>query len=205
MANEVTLRRFGAGISAGSAGITKAEPVRALEYLQSIYRDPLQPEPVRMRAAKECLPFETPKLAVTGYINEAGSFAEALDRAIARSQAGRVTLELSAEPPAPAERSVRVGRNDWEGIRMQKFIAWLGSLSWPGRAEAPQPSSSPPPTEGKVSVERTELSQSVECSLPLHPAIAPPSQLEQSGLRGPHPILLGTVTTYDPSKCRVLS
>jgi hypothetical protein len=40
MANEVTLRRFGAGISAGSAGITKAEPVRALEYLQSIYRDP---------------------------------------------------------------------------------------------------------------------------------------------------------------------
>jgi hypothetical protein len=36
------------------------------------------------------------------------SFAVALDRAIARSQAGRVTLELSAEPPAPAERSVRV-------------------------------------------------------------------------------------------------
>jgi hypothetical protein len=103
MSNEVTLRRFGAGISAGDAGITKDEPASALSYLQSIYRDPLQPEPVRMRAAKECLPFETPKLAVTGYMRDDVSFAVALDRAIARSQAGRVTLELRANGGEPQD------------------------------------------------------------------------------------------------------
>ena len=100
MSNEVTLRRFGAGIGAGDADITKPESASALSYLQSIYRDPLQPEPVRMRAAKECLPFESPKLAVMGYVHEFGSFAEALEKAIARSRSQTVTLELSAEPDA---------------------------------------------------------------------------------------------------------
>jgi hypothetical protein len=44
---------------------------------------------------------------------------------------------------------------------MQKFIAWLGSLSWLGPREAPQPSSSPP-THGqqKASAEMTEAAPS---------------------------------------------
>jgi hypothetical protein len=80
------------------------EPGSALEYLQDIYKGRRAADHVRMRAAKECLPFETPRLAVTGYVNDTHSFAEALDRAIARSQAGRVTLELTAEPTAQPDR-----------------------------------------------------------------------------------------------------
>jgi hypothetical protein len=72
------------------------EPESALAYLQSIYKNPMQPEHTRIRAAALALPFESPKLQVTGYVNDGATFAQALDRAIARSQAGRVTLELTA-------------------------------------------------------------------------------------------------------------
>jgi hypothetical protein len=43
-------------------------PESALAFLQAIYRSNLVPMHTRMRAASLCLPFETPKLAVTGYI-----------------------------------------------------------------------------------------------------------------------------------------
>ena len=51
------LRVFGAGTFAGSAGTTFTLPT-ALEYLQRIYQDPLQPTSVRMKAAELALPFE---------------------------------------------------------------------------------------------------------------------------------------------------
>jgi hypothetical protein len=72
------------------------EPESALAYLQDIYKGRRPADHTRMRAAKECLPFETPRLQVTGYMRDDATFAQALDRAIARSQAGRVTLELTA-------------------------------------------------------------------------------------------------------------
>jgi hypothetical protein len=59
-------------------------PASALGYLQSIYRNPSEPESRRMRAAIAALPFESPKLAVTAYLNE-GDLGERLDRAIERS------------------------------------------------------------------------------------------------------------------------
>ena len=82
----------------------------ALGLLQEVYRNKRVPLHTRMRAATIAIQYEVPKLAVTGYVQDNASFAQALDRAIERSRSGRVTLELSAnaEPPAPAERSVRV-------------------------------------------------------------------------------------------------
>jgi hypothetical protein len=62
------------------------EAESALALMQSIYRDPRVPLPVRMRAASECLPFETPKLGAVAVTSlTANDFAAALDRAIARS------------------------------------------------------------------------------------------------------------------------
>jgi hypothetical protein len=54
--------------------------------LQSIYRDPLQPASVRMRAATIAVQYETPRLAVTGVLRDDSGFAAALERALLRSQ-----------------------------------------------------------------------------------------------------------------------
>ena len=66
----------------------------ALGLLQEVYRNK------RMRAATIAIQYEVPKLAVTGYVHDDASFAVALDRAIERSRAQHVTLELRAEPPS---------------------------------------------------------------------------------------------------------
>ena len=81
-------------------------PRTALDYLQSIYRNPTEPEHRRLRAAMAALPFESPKLQTTAILRDAHTFAAALDRAIQRSNAGKV-LELAAnqeaEPVAETE------------------------------------------------------------------------------------------------------
>lgn len=59
-------------------------PANALGFLQSIYRNPLQPLPVRIRCAVEALPFESPKLSATAVLT-AEDFADRLEKAIARS------------------------------------------------------------------------------------------------------------------------
>ena len=69
-----------AGSGAGSQDTPEEERTVALEYLQGIYNDPRQSTSMRMRAAIECLPFETPKLSATAITTMNGnSFAEALD------------------------------------------------------------------------------------------------------------------------------
>jgi hypothetical protein len=65
------------------------EDVTSLKFLQTIYRNPEVPLPVRMRAAALSLPFESPKLAVIATLN-AGDFADQLDRAV---QASRKIIE----------------------------------------------------------------------------------------------------------------
>src|SRR5215472_11443353 len=62
----------------------KVEP-DALSYLQSIYNNPTLSEHVRMRAARDALPFERPKLQATA-ISFDGSFADRLEACIKRSQ-----------------------------------------------------------------------------------------------------------------------
>ena len=63
-----------------------AEGEHSLDFLQAVYRDPMQPLSVRMRAAIEALPFEAPKLSAVAVSSMSGAdFAERLERAIARS------------------------------------------------------------------------------------------------------------------------
>jgi hypothetical protein len=72
-----------------------SEGADALDYLRSVYTDPLQSTYVRLKAAIEALPFERPKLAVTAVI-DGNDFEGRLKRAIARS--GKV-IDANAGPP----------------------------------------------------------------------------------------------------------
>jgi hypothetical protein len=57
----------------------------ALEYLQSIYRNPLVPVPVRMRAAAMALPHESPRLSAVANISPE-EFSSRLEAAILRTR-----------------------------------------------------------------------------------------------------------------------
>ncbi len=89
-------------ILAGTGACTGAEypqqQLNALSYLQSIYRNPLEPTSIRMRAAALALQFESPKLAVTAYVSDADDFAARLDRALARSHPKVIEHRPEPEP-----------------------------------------------------------------------------------------------------------
>jgi hypothetical protein len=68
-------------------------PQSALAYLQAIYKNPALPDHVRMRAATIAIQYESPKLAVTGYLRDDATFAEALERALMRSNAAMKVIE----------------------------------------------------------------------------------------------------------------
>jgi len=98
-----------AGTGAGTQEVVGGE-IFALPYLQSIYRNPMEPTTVRMRAAIECLPFENPKLSATAVATMDGlDFAAALDRCIERSGIKKPTplpppKQIEARPePVTAE------------------------------------------------------------------------------------------------------
>jgi hypothetical protein len=61
------------------------KPGNALEYLQAVYRGDVEGDPKRMQAAKAAIDFETPKLSVVASVQDDGTFAERLDRALKRS------------------------------------------------------------------------------------------------------------------------
>ena len=81
------------------------QTLTSLEYLQSIYRDVDQPQSARIKAAIAALAYENPKVSAIAYGHFNGqSYAEALERAIKRSQS---PLPLPAPGPTiehdPAE------------------------------------------------------------------------------------------------------
>jgi hypothetical protein len=79
-------------------------PGNALDFLQSIYRNPVQPLPTRMRAAMIALPFESPKLSASAIIHP-DDFALALEKCIQRSGVMSWPLKLIEHQPAPKERA----------------------------------------------------------------------------------------------------
>ena len=68
-----------------------SEKPTSLEFLQAVYLNECLPLPVRLRAAIECLPFETPKLSAVGvgYLQN-DTFAQRLDRAIEASDKAKL-------------------------------------------------------------------------------------------------------------------
>ena len=76
------------------------ESENALGFLQAIYKRGGVPLSVRMRAAIEALPFESPKLSATAVLTSE-DFAERLERAIARSGM-KASRTINAKPLALA-------------------------------------------------------------------------------------------------------
>lgn len=80
------------------------ENILAHELLQMTYRGQIRPSPQQMRAAIESLPYETPKLSATAIATMDGSsFAEALERALVRSETVRSRPAL---PPPVIDATV---------------------------------------------------------------------------------------------------
>jgi hypothetical protein len=89
----------------------------SLHFLQRVYRDPHQPMPRRMAAAKEAVSFEHPKLSAVGFVREVDTFAKRLERATLRSDPqGRYYKMIEAQavevPDVPAEPAERDPRDD---------------------------------------------------------------------------------------------
>jgi len=87
------------------------DDIRALELLQMAYRSKVQLSPQQARCAIEALPYETPKLSASTVVSMDGqSFAEALERATARSETARngsTPLLNGPVEPLPAEELKR--------------------------------------------------------------------------------------------------
>jgi hypothetical protein len=61
--------------------------ITAHEYLKSLYQDPNQPPSLRLRAAVKAIEVETPRISATANVLfDGATFADALERCIARSQ-----------------------------------------------------------------------------------------------------------------------
>jgi hypothetical protein len=75
----------------------EGEDITALEYLQSIYRNPAESDGRRLRAAIEALPYEHPKLSAVAVGHFRQDFAARLDRAIQRSAAGAPLKLIEAQ------------------------------------------------------------------------------------------------------------
>jgi hypothetical protein len=67
----------------GEPAIAGPEAETPLDFLGAIYRDPMQPISLRLRAAIAAAPFVHPKLSVTANINH--GLASRLERAITAS------------------------------------------------------------------------------------------------------------------------
>ena len=103
------------------------EGVTSLKFLQTIYRNPEVPLPVRMKAAAIAIEYELPRLAVTATVN-AGDFAVQLDRAVQRSQMiqAKPMIEANATTSEPSDTN-RPAQTNGDGKPMivdRRYRRW---------------------------------------------------------------------------------
>ena len=88
---------------------------RALAFLQAVYMDEELPLLTRVRVAIACLPFETPKLAVTAQITEQ-DFATLLDRRLKRLEEMKLLeangAKVTDTQPQPVETKPPLARTN---------------------------------------------------------------------------------------------
>ncbi|MGB8555301.1 MAG: hypothetical protein WCD73_18430 [Pseudolabrys sp.] len=103
------------------------EGVTLLKFLQTIYRNPEVPLPVRMKAAAIAIEYELPRLAVTATVNS-DDFAIQLDRAIERSrmiEAKPITnVTASASASNPTRPQVQVSNGGKPTIVDRRYRRW---------------------------------------------------------------------------------
>src|SRR6516165_2735407 len=81
----------------------ETDEITPLDFLEAVYCNPNLPLATRLRAAIEAAPYKHPKLSAAAIGHFDGqTFAEALDRAISRSQQP-VPLLNGPSPELPAE------------------------------------------------------------------------------------------------------
>jgi hypothetical protein len=76
----------------------KGAPLTGLAYLQSIYRNPAEPTPLRVRCAMAALPFENPRFGIVAHVDNL--FGDRMEKALARSSMRQV---IEAKPVTPVE------------------------------------------------------------------------------------------------------
>jgi hypothetical protein len=81
----------------------ESKPMNSVDYLRSVYRNPLEPTPVRMKAAIEAAPYEAPRLSMTASLDHVG-FGDRLEEAIARLRAREPKL-IDGTAVKPASES----------------------------------------------------------------------------------------------------
>jgi len=83
---------------------------KTLEVLQAIYRSPRMPLGTRMRAAAIALPFESPRLAVTGFVsgNDFASLLEARMLRMRKLEAAKAIAQPEATEVKPVKPHVEI-------------------------------------------------------------------------------------------------
>jgi hypothetical protein len=79
-------------------GVENVFTGNALTLLQVIYRNPNVPSDIRLRAARDAMPFESPSLKSVDHSGSIGTYTH--EEALAELRKGK---KPAAAPPAPAE------------------------------------------------------------------------------------------------------